>query len=191
MRRECSSSNYSAADAASVVQEGAARRLTEARVGDKDYRAVSVFTQYFATARSCFGVSRSTPSTPLHACMRKAVGTSRVWEHEGCGLWSSLFRDLFYPAPHVDSALAEFVLRPHRGELDAAQEAQFLAFVTQAFGMKRKTLVNNLKGRWDQRALQECMESSAIPTMSRAESLSVQDFIELFKCVRALAPTTV
>lgn len=99
-------------------------------------------------------------------------------------------REHFYPAPHVDSAVAEFMLRPHRGDFDAAQEAQFLAFVNQAFGMKRKTLVNNLKGRWDQRALQQCMENNAIPGMSRAESLSVQTFIELFNCVKSNAATT-
>ena len=149
---------------------------------------MSVFTQYFATARCCFGVSRSSTFCPLHACTRAHASESGSL---GGDLLIDALRDLFYPAPHVDSALAEFVLRPHRGDFDAAQEAHFLAFVSQAFGMKRKTLVNNLKGRWDQRALQQCMENCAIPDMSRAESLSVQGFIELFKCITADATITV
>ena len=98
-----------------------------------------------------------------------------------------LERDMFLPKPHIDSALAEFLLRPQRGEFDAAREADFFRFVDQAFGMKRKTLVNNLKAIWDQQVLQQCMQDAAIPQMSRAEALSVEDFINLFKCTRSHA----
>ena len=94
---------------------------------------------------------------------------------------------MFYPQPHIDSALAEFLLRPHRGNFDAALEEKFFNFVKQAFGMKRKTLVNNLKAAWDQQVLHQCMESTGIPRLSRAEALSVDEYISLFECMTSHA----
>ena len=95
-----------------------------------------------------------------------------------------VFRDMFYPEPHVDSVVAEFLLLAPREDLGEEHEAGFLQFVDRSFTMKRKTLVNNLKPVYEQQRLQRCMAACNIPLMDRAEALDLEDFIRLFKCLR-------
>ena len=94
---------------------------------------------------------------------------------------------MFYPEPHVDSVVAEFLLLlPPREELGVEHEARFLQFVDRSFTMKRKTLVNNLKPAYAHQRLQHCMSACSIPVMHRAEALDLDDFVRLFKCLQAL-----
>ena len=80
----------------------------------------------------------------------------------------------FNPAPKVDSAIVQ--LTPHSREDYAVNDAQYFAKVVKAaFAQRRKTIRNNLKGLV---STERMMELDLDPT-SRAENLSVQDFVKI------------
>ncbi|GHE20691.1 16S rRNA (adenine(1518)-N(6)/adenine(1519)-N(6))-dimethyltransferase RsmA [Halomonas urumqiensis] len=82
--------------------------------------------------------------------------------------------EAFVPRPKVDSAIVR--LTPH-GELPetAVDEALLFALVREAFGQRRKTLRNNLKGRIDSAAL----EALGIDPARRPQTLSVAEFVRI------------
>ncbi|CAL5221245.1 g3400 [Coccomyxa viridis] len=135
-----------------LLEKGAAVRLTQARPGDKDYRAMSVILGLYCQARLCFGVSR----------------------------------EAFHPVPGVDSAVAEFNLHEQLDKRVEEHEDDFVAFVSAAFSMKRKTLINNLKS-WNAASLPNvvsCLDSGGLSPQIRAEALDVSAFIALYTCLR-------
>ncbi len=80
----------------------------------------------------------------------------------------------FTPPPKVDSAIVR--LLPYQQKpFVADDEATFAELVKQAFSQKRKTLRNNLKGWLDN----EQIESCGIDPSTRAESVSVEKFVQL------------
>ena len=79
----------------------------------------------------------------------------------------------FDPAPKVMSAVVR--LRPHAANEKAQNEEHFAAFVQAAFAQKRKTLRNNLKTGYPLDAL----EASDIDLGRRAETLSLEEFVQL------------
>ncbi|MDC7702844.1 16S rRNA (adenine(1518)-N(6)/adenine(1519)-N(6))-dimethyltransferase RsmA [Vogesella indigofera] len=80
----------------------------------------------------------------------------------------------FYPPPKVDSAVVRMI--PDAGRCGVAtDEALLEEIVAQAFGQRRKTLRNNLKGVISDEALQ----SLGIDPAARAETLSVQQYVAL------------
>ena len=86
----------------------------------------------------------------------------------------------FFPAPKVASAIAS--LTP----LDAAacvlaSHKNFEKLVKQAFSQRRKTLRNTLKGLLDTQQI----ESQDIDPAARAETLSVNDFVNLSNLLKA------
>lgn len=93
-------------------------------------------------------------------------------------------RQLFTPQPNVDSAIVNFVLE--KNKFDVSYD-EFAKFVKACFSMRRKTLQNNLSKHYDIEkskivsALEKCKLNESI----RAESLSCEKFVELFKTVFA------
>jgi 16S rRNA (adenine1518-N6/adenine1519-N6)-dimethyltransferase len=79
----------------------------------------------------------------------------------------------FQPPPKVDSAVIRLTPRP-RGE--AVDPDKFLDFASACFRQKRKTLRNNLAGRY----APETLATQAHFMDKRAETLSVDKFIGLF-----------
>jgi 16S rRNA (adenine1518-N6/adenine1519-N6)-dimethyltransferase len=80
----------------------------------------------------------------------------------------------FRPAPKVDSAIVRMVPLP----VDAIQvrnEKLFAAIVRTAFGQRRKTLRNTLRGYLDEADF----ERLEIDPQLRAENLAVADFVEV------------
>ncbi len=81
----------------------------------------------------------------------------------------------FRPPPKVDSTV--ILLKPHdrAAELGIADLARFLAFVSQCFHQKRKTLRNNLAGVYGKDAMNGWPEAGR-----RAEELTIEEFADLY-----------
>lgn len=85
----------------------------------------------------------------------------------------------FRPAPKVDSAVVRLV--PRAPDFAIASPALFDRVVTAAFGQRRKTLANALKGLADAAAI----ERAGIDPRARAETLHARDFARLANLLHA------
>ena len=79
----------------------------------------------------------------------------------------------FRPEPLVHSSVIRLVPRPPRTSV--ADHALFECLVRQAFGQRRKTLRNALRGWIDE----EGFRRAGIDPMLRPETLAVADFVRL------------
>lgn len=85
----------------------------------------------------------------------------------------------FRPRPEVGSAVVLLRTKAHRA-LDQQGEAKFAAFVRAAFAHRRKQLINSLRDEGYEPSLaSEALQSLAISPTVRAETLSVDQLIEL------------
>ena len=97
----------------------------------------------------------------------------------------------FRPAPKVTSALVS--LRPPGASISASieqnspQAQSFLDFIGICFAHKRKTLLNNLKSirKFAPGQLEELLRAAEIPANSRAEQLTIPQFVRLFRIFSA------
>jgi 16S rRNA (adenine1518-N6/adenine1519-N6)-dimethyltransferase len=80
----------------------------------------------------------------------------------------------FRPAPKVNSAIVRMLPLP-ASEIAVRNEKLFVAIVRTAFGQRRKTLRNTLRGYLDEIAF----EKLGINPQLRAENLAVADFIKV------------
>ena len=80
----------------------------------------------------------------------------------------------FRPAPKVNSAIVRMLPLP-ASEILVRNEKLFVAIVRTAFGQRRKTLRNTLRGYLDEIAF----EKLGINPQLRAENLAVADFIKV------------
>ncbi len=83
----------------------------------------------------------------------------------------------FRPAPRVDSAVVR--LTPYRQPPVAVDPDMLAKLVTRAFGQRRKTLRNNLKGLLDA----DTINAAGIDPGVRPERLSLEDFARLAQCL--------
>lgn len=85
----------------------------------------------------------------------------------------------FRPRPEVGSAVV--LLRTKKqGELCLEEESRFAKLVKAAFAHRRKTLVNSLKDEgYDQKVAGKALESLNLSLTTRAEVLSVTQFVRL------------
>ncbi len=82
----------------------------------------------------------------------------------------------FYPKPDVDSAV---VVIDVKDKYDIDPDV-FIPFVKACFGMKRKTLVNNLiKAGYSRDQSEEALNTLGIAASARAETLNTEAFISL------------
>ena len=91
----------------------------------------------------------------------------------------------FRPAPQVHSALVRMRVAPQKEKLGIADEEAFWRLVRAAFGQKRKTLVNNWKGRCDPERLRGAMAELGIDPRARAETLSLEELAGLVRTLPA------
>lgn len=81
----------------------------------------------------------------------------------------------FYPQPKVWSSIVELTPKPST----IADEAEFAKLLSNAFGQKRKTILNNLKRSYvDAEAI---LKISNINTQRRAETLTLDEWIHLHR----------
>jgi len=91
----------------------------------------------------------------------------------------------FTPAPQVVSALIQMPVNSKQERLGIRDEKAFWRLVQAAFAQKRKTLVNNWKGRVDSERLREAMAEQGIDPRARAETLSLEQFARLIRALLA------
>lgn len=100
-----------------------------------------------------------------------AVGNSEIIEFIG--------REKFLPPPNVDSAVVKITLDKNKYEIKDINAYKKL--IKCAFGMRRKTLVNNLIKDYkiSREDAENALTSINIPITARGEELSAIDFIKL------------
>ncbi|TSC61131.1 MAG: 16S rRNA (adenine1518-N6/adenine1519-N6)-dimethyltransferase [Parcubacteria group bacterium Gr01-1014_107] len=89
-------------------------------------------------------------------------------------------RDFFKPRPKVDSAI---LLIDKVGDkiLKGEEQKLFFSIVKRGFSSKRKKLTNNLKALGDSNFWQEAFKNCRLSQNTRAEELSVRDWLCLTK----------
>ena len=90
-------------------------------------------------------------------------------------------RNAFSPPPEVGSALVTLRFPGDRVKLPTIDSARFLDFVKLCFSQKRKTLVNNLKLRFQPDAVRDALHTRQVRPDARAEQLSVAEIATLFE----------
>src|ERR1035441_5446760 len=89
----------------------------------------------------------------------------------------------FDPAPKVHSSVLRLTMAPRMAELQVAA-GPFLEMLKLAFAQKRKTLVNNLKGRYDDKAVRAALKAADVRADIRAEALSLEKMAALFRALQ-------
>ncbi|MBE5741461.1 MAG: ribosomal RNA small subunit methyltransferase A [Clostridiales bacterium] len=87
-------------------------------------------------------------------------------------------KECFTPSPKIDSALC--LLVPH-DKYCISDFAGFRDFVHLSFSMRRKTLVNNLKSKFDKDKIILTLEDNGYNANTRPEEISVEKFIKIFE----------
>lgn len=87
-------------------------------------------------------------------------------------------KECFTPSPKIDSALC--LLIPHE-KYNISNFEEFKNFVHLAFSMRRKTLVNNLKSKYDKEKIISVLSKFYYTENARAEDISVENFINIFE----------
>jgi 16S rRNA (adenine1518-N6/adenine1519-N6)-dimethyltransferase len=86
----------------------------------------------------------------------------------------------FSPPPKVHSAVVRLVPSPRLDKLHV-DEKGFIDFLKLSFGQKRKTLWNNLKGRYSSDDLERALAKAKIKPSVRAEALSLEASANVFR----------
>lgn len=86
-------------------------------------------------------------------------------------------KECFTPMPKIDSALC--LLVPHK-KYHIPDFEGFKNFVHLSFSMRRKTLVNNLKSKFEKENIVNALKKFNYQETVRPEEISVKDFINLY-----------
>ena len=89
----------------------------------------------------------------------------------------------FSPPPQVHSSALRLTMAPRLQEL-RIEEKPFIAFLKLAFGQKRKTLLNNLRGQYDQAAIRTALKSAGLRADVRAEAISLEKTAAVFRALQ-------
>ena len=89
----------------------------------------------------------------------------------------------FFPKPKVKSAIVHCKLNPSalNNDIDA-----FFFLTRSAFQQKRKMLRSSLKSLAPSEFIEQALQSMHLPITARPEELSLQEFISLFKQIKAV-----
>ena len=95
----------------------------------------------------------------------------------------------FSPQPEVHSTVFRWRFAPRFAELGVNKD-EFLRFMRQVFALKRKTLANNLRAAGiESGAATAALSVAGIDPKARAESLSVEALVRLWKCLQKAGAT--
>lgn len=112
----------------------------------------------------------------------KVYGLSSVLVgfHATASVAGRISRNVFFPAPNVDSVLVRI---ERRGDRSAEIEPQFVAVARAAFGQRRKNIRNSLSAIAPIPDVERALERAGIDPTNRAESLSVDDLIAVARAL--------
>ncbi|MCW6664609.1 16S rRNA (adenine(1518)-N(6)/adenine(1519)-N(6))-dimethyltransferase RsmA [Aerococcaceae bacterium NML191219] len=99
-------------------------------------------------------------------------------------------KNVFIPKPNVDSAVLR-LKRRSQPQVEVSDNEAFQRFVQNAFKQRRKTLWNNLKSAYVNEAyaaeqLEQALERVGIQATRRAETLTIQEFAQLFEAMNVV-----
>jgi 16S rRNA (adenine1518-N6/adenine1519-N6)-dimethyltransferase len=86
----------------------------------------------------------------------------------------------FNPPPKVHSGVVRIRIEPQFERLNV-DETGFIEFLKLSFGQKRKTLINNLREKYDAAAIKQALAAAKIRPDVRAEALSLESAAEIYK----------
>jgi 16S rRNA (adenine1518-N6/adenine1519-N6)-dimethyltransferase len=92
--------------------------------------------------------------------------------------WFKVTAGCFFPEPEVDSACVCLVRRP-QPLLNPQQSRTFAKLVKRAFSQRRKIMLKLLKADWGAGDLERAFEELKLSASVRAESVSLQQFVDL------------
>jgi 16S rRNA (adenine1518-N6/adenine1519-N6)-dimethyltransferase len=92
----------------------------------------------------------------------------------------------FVPPPKVHSTVLRLTIDPQQEKLGVAGDG-FIDFLRLSFGQKRKTLWNNLKLKYESKALKQALAEAKIKATARAETLSLEESAALYRALRGTA----
>ena len=90
----------------------------------------------------------------------------------------------FRPSPKVHSSVLRLRIAPKAAALGVDSQ-EFLSFCKLAFAKKRKTLFNNLRGKFSADEIRNVLRSANVPAEVRAEALSEKLLAEIYRQLRA------
>lgn len=93
----------------------------------------------------------------------------------------------FFPRPHIDSAILHLTGTP---DLVPGNWDGYCGFIRDAFMQKRKTILNNLRCRFDRSARDRLRESGVLSDATRAGELTVDALKTLFSIVASVSKRT-
>lgn len=91
----------------------------------------------------------------------------------------------FRPRPEVSSRLVRLRMPGQGAALGLPEAERFLRFVQACFRNKRKTLANNLRGRFGARRIVEALKQVALGERARAEELEIEQLVALWRRLEA------
>ena len=94
----------------------------------------------------------------------------------------------FFPEPDVDSACVSFVRRP-QPPFARDQHDMFAKLVKRGFSQRRKMMFKLLKDDWPSVRLEEAFAQLGLPLQTRAEAVTLQQFIRLTQILSADSET--
>jgi len=96
-------------------------------------------------------------------------------------IFANVSRNSFLPAPNVDSVLLD--IEVVKNDYKVNNEDNFLEFVQVIFMQRRKTLINNISAYYsiEKEDLMKLIESLGYDKDIRAESLTVEEIVNLYK----------
>ena len=97
--------------------------------------------------------------------------------HFECSSILKIPPEVFFPKPKIDSSILR--LKPLVNTMELKNYDFFCQVVKQSFAQRRKTLNNNLKKIFLERNKTTDSPELTVDMKARAESLTVQDFVNL------------
>jgi 16S rRNA (adenine1518-N6/adenine1519-N6)-dimethyltransferase len=172
-----------------TIHEGDALNFDFGKLADQDLRVVGNLPYNISTPLLFHLTSFATQVKDQHFMLQKEVVDRMVAEPGGSefGRLSVMLQyrydmdrlfivppESFVPAPKVDSAIVRMIPRP-LSALNAIDEEMFATVVSAAFSQRRKMLRNTLR----ELISEEKLEALGIKPTSRAETLSVEDYVNI------------